>query len=174
MNNEPVAWMVRKDTDEVYLAKKWAYEYAEYIKAEVIPLYTHPVKEHFEDEPQAEELHEIMQSNTHLVKEQDESFDRTASHMAGEYVSWTSCVACGQRVTGDSIHTCSPQLKEQDTDCQYCKQGCIRCDARKQLTDEEMKDLIQEYWGDVHIVDPDGYLHEIAFIRAILRKAQEK
>ena len=33
MNNEPVAWMVRKDTDEVYLAKKWAYEYAEYIKS---------------------------------------------------------------------------------------------------------------------------------------------
>ena len=44
----------------------------------------------------------------------------------------------------------------------------------RELTDEEMKDLIQEYWGDVHIVDPDGYLHEIAFIRAILRKAQEK
>ena len=45
---------------------------------------------------------------------------------------------------------------------------------KKELTDEEMKDLIQEYWGDVHIVDPDGYLHEIAFIRAILRKASEK
>ncbi len=44
----------------------------------------------------------------------------------------------------------------------------------KELTDEEMKDLIQEYWGDVHIVDPDGFLHEIAFIKAILRKAQEK
>ena len=44
----------------------------------------------------------------------------------------------------------------------------------RELTDEEMKDLIQEYWGDVHIVDPDGYLHEIAFIRAILRKAQKK
>ena len=42
------------------------------------------------------------------------------------------------------------------------------------LTDEEMKDLIQEYWGDVHIVDPEGYLHEIAFIKTILRKAQEK
>ena len=41
------------------------------------------------------------------------------------------------------------------------------------LTDEEMKNLIQEYWGDVHIVDPEGYLHEIAFIKAILRKAQE-
>ncbi len=44
----------------------------------------------------------------------------------------------------------------------------------KTLTDKEMKDLIQEYWGDVHIVDPDGFLHEIAFIKAILRKAQEK
>ena len=22
------------------------------------------------------------------------------------YDTWTSCVACGQRVTGDSIHTC--------------------------------------------------------------------
>ena len=44
----------------------------------------------------------------------------------------------------------------------------------KELTDDEMKDLIQEYWGDVHIVDPDGFLHEIAFIKAILRKAKEK
>jgi len=44
----------------------------------------------------------------------------------------------------------------------------------KTLTDEEMKDLIQEYWGDVHIVDPDGFLHEIAFIKAILKKASEK
>jgi hypothetical protein len=28
------------------------------------------------------------------------------------YDTWTFCVACGQRVTGDSIHTCSPQLKQ--------------------------------------------------------------
>jgi hypothetical protein len=35
-----------------------------------IPLYTHPVKEHFEDEPQAEELHEIMQSNLELTDEE--------------------------------------------------------------------------------------------------------
>jgi hypothetical protein len=26
------------------------------------------------------------------------------------YDTWTSCLACGQRVTGDSIHTCSPQF----------------------------------------------------------------
>ena len=32
---------------------------------------THPVKEeHFEDEPQAEELHEIMQSNAELTDEE--------------------------------------------------------------------------------------------------------
>ena len=37
---------------------------------EIIPLYTHPVKEHFEDEPQAEELHEIMQSNAELTDEE--------------------------------------------------------------------------------------------------------
>ena len=44
----------------------------------------------------------------------------------------------------------------------------------RELTDEEMKDLIQQYWGDVHIVDPDGYLHEISFIKAVLKKASEK
>ena len=31
---------------------------------------THPAKEHFEDEPQAEELHEILQSNTELTDEE--------------------------------------------------------------------------------------------------------
>jgi hypothetical protein len=31
---------------------------------------------------------EIEALKAHLVKEQDESFDRTASHMAGEYVSY--------------------------------------------------------------------------------------
>ena len=30
----------------------------------------YPVKEHFEDEPQAEELHEIMQSNAELTDEE--------------------------------------------------------------------------------------------------------
>ena len=32
--------------------------------------YTHPVKEYFEDEPQAEELHEIMQSSVELTDEE--------------------------------------------------------------------------------------------------------
>lgn len=61
------------------------------------------------------------------------------------YDTWTSCVACGQRVTGDSIHTCSPQLE---------------------LTDELLMELYE-----VADYSPESYL-ELA--KAILRKAQEK
>ena len=52
----------------------------------------------------------------------------------------------------------------EDTECQYCKQGCFRCDARKALTDEEIMDL--SYLTSDN--DP------IDFARAILRKASEK
>jgi len=63
------------------------------------------------------------------------------------YDTWTSCVACGQRVTGDSIHTCSPQLKE--------------------LTDEEIIAVGNAVVN--HIDSNEGW---IEFARAILRKAQ--
>jgi hypothetical protein len=60
--NEPVAWMYEKPNGASKLS---------FVKEKMLwedmtetPLYTHP------------------------VKEQDESFDRTASHMAGEYVSY--------------------------------------------------------------------------------------
>jgi hypothetical protein len=55
----------------------------------------------------------------------------------------------------------------KDTECQYCKQGCFRCDARKALTDEEIKNIHEEtsWWG---ITDP------IKFAKAILKKASEK
>ena len=66
------------------------------------------------------------------------------------YDTWTSCGACGQRVTGDSIHTCSPQLKE--------------------LTDEEIIQINKDE-GTCWDV-PDRFAIQIA--RAILRKAQEK
>ena len=120
MNNEPVAW-INKTGNHGYL--EWDKDDE---ADESIPLYIHP------------------------VEEQDESFDRTASHMAGEYVSWTSCVACGQRVTSDSIHTCSPQLK--------------------QLTDEEIRHI----QAICHLKDVgyDGFI--MRFARAILRKAQTK
>ena len=66
----------------------------------------------------------------------------------------------------DLIPLYTHPVKEQDTDCQYCKQGCIRCDARKQLTDEEIKEVITEHeWYSWTLEQ---------FARAILRKAQEK
>jgi len=57
---------------------------------------------------------------------------------------------------------------EEDTECQFCKQGCIRCDARKLLTDEEIKELSEKH------LDMDWQTGVIEFARAILRKAQER
>ena len=77
------------------------------------------------------------------------------------YDTWTSCVACGQRVTGDSIHTCSPQLK-QLTDEEwnkafdfYCEtdEGVLRFDF--ELRDEWKKEQLIRW-------------------KEALRKAQEK
>jgi hypothetical protein len=67
--------------------------------------------------------------------------------MNNEPVAWTACLDCGKKVTGDSIHTCSPQLKT--------------------LTDDEIVDIGTEFLAPK---DCDIY----TFARAILRKAQEK
>ena len=67
MNNEPVAWAVWEGSvHDMFFTKEEADELCR-LKggdAKSVPLYTH------------------------LVEEQDESFDRTASHMAGEYVAY--------------------------------------------------------------------------------------
>ena len=71
--------------------------------------------------------------------------------MNNEPVAWTACLDCGKRVTGDSIHTCSPQLKT--------------------LTDEEIQAIAKESY--VWNTGKQEW-SEIDFARAILRKAQEK
>jgi len=48
--------------------------------------------------------------------------------MNNEPVAWTACLDCGKRVTGDSIHTCSPQLNT--------------------LTDDEIVNLYKETEAD--------------------------
>ena len=63
-----------------------------------------------------------------------------------EPVAWTACLSCGKKVTGDSIHTCSPQLKT--------------------LTDDEILDVEKRLRNN-------GDFCELHFARAILRKAQE-
>jgi hypothetical protein len=70
--------------------------------------------------------------------------------MNNEPAMWTVCLDCGKRVTGDSIHTCSPQLK--------------------QLTDEEIR-TIQDM---CHLKNVGYNTFIMRFARAILRKAQEK
>lgn len=63
--NKPVAWMLKTGHGTKILEVK------PYCEVDLwTPLYTHPVTEHFEDEPQAEELHEIMQSNLELTDEE--------------------------------------------------------------------------------------------------------
>ena len=57
------------------------------------------------------------------------------------------CVNCGKRVTGDSIHTCSPQLKT--------------------LTDKEIEEL-----AEYHGIDSLYETGRVDFAKAILRKAQ--
>ena len=83
------------------------------------------------------------------------------------YNNWTACGACGQRVTGDSIHTCSPQLKKlTDEDA---KQKLIRIMGTFDLatghadTFDELLDSL-----DAELRDVLGYYREA------LRKAQEK
>jgi hypothetical protein len=71
---------------------------------------------------------------------------------------------------GTPLYTHPAKTLTEDTECQYCKQGCIRCDARKLLTDKEILRIADS------IVINDRTLgnFSIDFARAILRKAQEK
>jgi len=78
-----------------------------------------------------------------------------------EPVVWTVCLDCGKKVTGDSIHTCSPQLKT--------------------LTDEEIKFIAYPFESVYTTYDKQtdtDTIHtrfdQLGFARAILRKAQEK
>ena len=113
MKNEPVAWMqtFTQVKDGVELVKHAVN--IEQVGINDIPLYTHPVKELNDGgEPvknatywkrqynlmatQNDNLksglyhanEQIKYLESHPVEEQDESFDRTASHMAGEYVAY--------------------------------------------------------------------------------------
>ena len=142
MNNEPVAWIIDAKMTDCDDNFIWnTGNYPDWQVKHWIPLYTHPAKE----------LHLSLQK----------------SKQTGELLAVT--------YTDDEHRIVEvlwqrPPAKEQDTDCQYCKQGCIRCDARKQLTDEE----ILECWNKTHpaVVCLNAELP--LFARAILRKAGEK
>ena len=123
-----------------------------------------------------------MNNERSLAKEITEGFEALKSMRNNEPVAWMSQ---GGDVTRsrdyfvemgftDLIPLYTHPVKEQDTDCQYCKQGCIRCDARKQLTDEEIYKIANE----IETIQPQhglrlsNDLNVMDFARAILRKAQ--
>jgi len=81
--------------------------------------------------------------------------------MNNEPVAWIACLDCGKRVTEDSIHTCSPQLKT--------------------LTDEEIEEvritiMNTAYWcADENMSEAYNAVKVCCSeVLAILRKAQEK
>jgi hypothetical protein len=63
---------------------------------------------------------------------------------------WTVCTGCGQRVSGDSIHTCSPQLRE--------------------LSDDEIADLIEAVNEETGRCNVRIFDHT----KVLLRKLKEK
>ena len=98
MNNKPVAWIDPKELD---MAVSTSVTKNRQFKSD-IPLYVKPQKYCPSENNEAYEkgfidgmakqrdskVQQMVEGYTHAVKEQDESFDRTASHMAGEYVSY--------------------------------------------------------------------------------------
>jgi len=69
-----------------------------------------------------------MNNERSLAKEITEGFEALKSMRNNEPVAWTACLDCGKRVTGDSIHTCSPQLKEL-TDEEWNKAFDFYCET---------------------------------------------
>ena len=125
---------------------------------------------------------QIKYLESHPVEEQDESFDRTASHMAGEYVAY-------QKELTDELNNLKKENKffkeillemdKQVYNIEFLKQPMqILEDGQimpvfKELTDEEIEDECRKAWG-LHDQDQLNLEEVFKFARAILRKAQEK
>jgi hypothetical protein len=90
--------------------------------------------------------------------------------MNNKPVVWTACLDCGKRVTGDSIHTCSPQLKTLTDDPLVNFKPVWQEKLELTLTDEEIEEVYQANQFEGYITKNDC----VEFARAILRKAQEK
>ena len=92
----------------------------------------------------------------------DESFDRTASHMAGEYVSYNAPVAW---MSNDSFEISSLNTGKFDIP--------LYTYPAKTLTDEEIiAEAEKQDW--LGLKSESEWQPEIDFARAILRKAQKK
>ena len=94
---EPVAWMLAdKEAEHIRSIMAVQHDFVPEGCVE-IPLYTHPVKEHFEDEPQAEELHEIMQSNVELTDE--EIIESLAELEHEQWMKWADTIMQTEKIS---------------------------------------------------------------------------
>ena len=97
----------------------------------------------------------------------NESFDRTASHMAGEYVSNAEPVAWMFQGAFDISTYVSFEKPNPDI---YPNPTPLYTHPAKTLTDEEIMVLYEEYIETQYASESNV----LGFGRAILRKAQEK
>ena len=94
MSNKPVAWIDKSKLDDWLHGDCFPDQcFIHYQVNDAIPLYTHQYERPHNTvlvpcDKLAKMQAEIEALKSHPVEEQDESFDRTASHMAGEYVSY--------------------------------------------------------------------------------------
>jgi nitrate reductase gamma subunit len=96
----------------------------------------------------------------------NESFDRTASHMAGEYVSNNEPVAWGMLDKDGGIYdSISPEEHDREEGAYTIP---LYTHPAKELTDEKILKMAANmfHYSEYRLV--------IEFARAILRKAQEK
>ena len=179
--NEPVAWTDGKGN--------YFDERSFFPVNDLIPLYTHPVKELPNNHQYIAQLEMTVRNQQAEIEALKQIIDANNLNQnigqfvkpTNEPVAWMEIEEGGiteykvwrEPVSSKSIPLYTHPVKEQDTDCQYCKQGCIRCDARKQLTDEEIEDECRKAWG-LHDQDQLNLEEVFKFARAILRKAQEK
>ena len=158
MNNEPVAyvdnvWINRPDL-AMDLGIGQMFSRCQ-LSDHQIPLYTHP------------------------VKEQDESFDRTASHMAGEYVSYPAKEPTDElnslKKENKFFKEILSEMDKQVYNIEFLKQPMQILEngqivpVFKELTDEEVIKVYEDMLGVASAKDS-----AIDFARAILRKAQQK
>jgi len=183
MNNEPVAWKAYEEVNfsDQYILR-WVREGDEYVNR--------ITKEMIEDfkavvrQQQAEIEALKLQLHTTLTNRDLRTYDGK-TEMNNEPVAWTACLGCGQRVTSDSIHTCSPQLKTlTDEEITYLAKRFypqigdkLYSQPAKTLTDEEIGDFTHRMvlCCQVHPSSADINVLGLKFIvEDILRKAQEK
>jgi hypothetical protein len=177
MKNEPVAWYNANDSSLSFKNHGGGWE----------PLYSETLIRQQQAEIEALKKEAALQRLSDFTQE-SESFDRTASHMAGEYVSYSEPVAwisvlamdkIGQKFTDIRISLTKTDVADIPLYTHPAEHDLGIAEAigfnkgyqaatTKTLTDEEILKMAADkfHYSEYKLV--------IDFAKAILRKAQEK